>query len=275
MNLIGRYSWRFNFQTWSSSSFLSKEPVQIPVPVKRFVICRGIISPPPKRKPEDRPFWLLVIANYIHQQVQFVTHDVSCFRISKCASHKLVKKGSYWNGVLPLWTSQQITPNEIYYLSIYEYLSIYGCTALVDLGRFFSFLIFTASRSPWTEDQPVERPLPTHRTTQTQNRCTQASMSRVGFEPTIPMFEGAKTVHALDRAAITIARLKFTLSNNSIIQVLQNSRETANIHLGPSVKSPLKSMQFKHDTYSYKLIGLYKLSTKSVKRLSKYFQSLI
>jgi hypothetical protein len=40
-------------------------------------------------------------------------------------------------------------------------------------------------------DQPVARPLPTHRTTQTQNKRTQASMSRVGFEPTIPVFEQA------------------------------------------------------------------------------------
>jgi hypothetical protein len=38
----------------------------------------------------------------------------------------------------------------------------------IDLGRFFSFLIlYTAGRTPWTGDQHVERPLPTHRTTQT------------------------------------------------------------------------------------------------------------
>jgi hypothetical protein len=29
-------------------------------------------------------------------------------------------------------------------------------------------------------------------------------MSRVGFEPTIPVFEQAKTVHAVDRAATVI-----------------------------------------------------------------------
>jgi hypothetical protein len=38
------------------------------------------------------------------------------------------------------------------------------------------------------------------RTTQTQNKRTQTSMSRVVFEPTIPVLERAKTVHALDRA---------------------------------------------------------------------------
>jgi hypothetical protein len=47
----------------------------------------------------------------------------------------------------------------------------------------------------------VSRPLPTHRRTQTQNKLTQTSMPRVGSEPTIPVSELAKKVHALDRAA--------------------------------------------------------------------------
>jgi hypothetical protein len=51
--------------------------------------------------------------------------------------------------------------------------------------------------TPWTGDQPVARPLPTHRTTQTENKRTQTSMPRVGFEPTIPVFQRAKMVHAL------------------------------------------------------------------------------
>jgi hypothetical protein len=41
-------------------------------------------------------------------------------------------------------------------------------------------------------------------TTYTQNKCTQTSMPLVGFEPTIPVFERTKTVHALDRAATVI-----------------------------------------------------------------------
>jgi hypothetical protein len=38
----------------------------------------------------------------------------------------------------------------------------------------------------------------------TQNRLTQTSIPRMGFEHTTPMFERAKTVHALDRAATVI-----------------------------------------------------------------------
>jgi hypothetical protein len=56
----------------------------------------------------------------------------------------------------------------------------------------------------YDRDQPVSRPLHTHRTTQTQNKFIQTSMPRVGFEPIIPVFERAKTVHTLDRAVIVI-----------------------------------------------------------------------
>jgi hypothetical protein len=51
---------------------------------------------------------------------------------------------------------------------------------------------------------PVARPLPTHRTTETQIKCRQTSRPRVGFEPAIPVFEWEKTFHALDRAATVI-----------------------------------------------------------------------
>jgi hypothetical protein len=43
----------------------------------------------------------------------------------------------------------------------------------------------TSGRTPWTGDQPIARPLPAHRATQTQNKRTQTSMPWVGFEPTI------------------------------------------------------------------------------------------
>jgi hypothetical protein len=91
------------------------------------------------------------------------------------------------------------------YLSVCLSVYLWPYSPLLGLGRFFSFLILhTVSRTPWTGDQAVARPLPTHRTTQTQNKSTQASMPWVGFEPTIPAFERAKRVHALDRAATLI-----------------------------------------------------------------------
>jgi hypothetical protein len=52
-------------------------------------------------------------------------------------------------------------------------------------GRyFFSFVIlYTLARTSWTGDQLVASPLPAHRTSQAQNKRTQTSMPRVGFEP--------------------------------------------------------------------------------------------
>jgi hypothetical protein len=74
-------------------------------------------------------------------------------------------------------------------------LSVWLYTPL-DLGRFFSFLILhTVCRTSWTGDKAIARPLPTHRTTQTQNKRKKSSMPRVGFEFTTPVFERAKTVH--------------------------------------------------------------------------------
>jgi hypothetical protein len=43
---------------------------------------------------------------------------------------------------------------------------------------------------------------------------TQTSMPLVGFEPTIPVFERAKTVHALDRAGTAIGIRIFLLKAN-------------------------------------------------------------
>jgi hypothetical protein len=63
------------------------------------------------------------------------------------------------------------------YLSIFLLACLPAClwlySLLLGLSPFFSFLIFyTAGRTPWAEDQPVARPLPEYRTTQTHNKRT-------------------------------------------------------------------------------------------------------
>jgi hypothetical protein len=102
------------------------------------------------------------------------------------------------------------------------YLWLYSPS--LGLGSFFIFLNFYAvSITPWTGDQPVARPLPAHRTAQTQNKRTQTSMPQFVFEPTIPVFERAKAVHALDRTATVIsmrnvwgAKLKYAKKKTSL-----------------------------------------------------------
>jgi hypothetical protein len=69
-----------------------------------------------------------------------------------------------------------------------NYLGLYS--PLLGLGRLITFMILnTDSMTPWTKDKLVEKPLPTQKTTQTQNKRKVTSMSRVGFEPTTPVFE--------------------------------------------------------------------------------------
>jgi hypothetical protein len=46
--------------------------------------------------------------------------------------------------------------------------------------------------------------------TQVQKKHKQTSMPQVRFEPTIPAFKRAKTVHALDRAATVIGNFRIT-----------------------------------------------------------------
>jgi hypothetical protein len=65
------------------------------------------------------------------------------------------------------------------------------------------FLNHKVGRTPWARDQPASRPI-LHRKTQTWNKRRQTSMPQLGFQPTTPVFEQVKTVHALDNAATVI-----------------------------------------------------------------------
>jgi hypothetical protein len=103
----------------------------------------------------------------------------------------------------------------LFFLSFFlSLLSVYLSIALqpfVGPWPLFQCLdLFTVARTPWTTDQPFARPLPAHRTAQTEDKSTQTSMPQVGFEPTIPVFERAKTV-VLNRAA-TVIGAYFSLS---------------------------------------------------------------
>jgi hypothetical protein len=55
------------------------------------------------------------------------------------------------------------------HLSVCLSVCVWLYSPLLNLGHFFSFLIlFTVGRTPMTGDQPVARPPPIHRTTQTE-----------------------------------------------------------------------------------------------------------
>jgi hypothetical protein len=75
----------------------------------------------------------------------------------------------------------------------------------------FQFLnLYTVGRTPWRGINPVARPLPTHGTKQTQNKRRQTSMPRVGLEPTIPVLQRKKTVHALTARPLWSAKFPYS-----------------------------------------------------------------
>jgi hypothetical protein len=67
----------------------------------------------------------------------------------------------------------------------------------VDLAHFFSFLICTQLLG-FLGRGSARRKTSAYK----QNKCTHTSKLPVGFEPTTPVFERAKTVHALDWASL-------------------------------------------------------------------------
>jgi hypothetical protein len=70
--------------------------------------------------------------------------------------------------------SQGLIHNVQNIVNMKQVLLLWLYSPLLGRGSFFSFLILhTAGRTTWSGDQPVARPLPTHRTKQTQNKRTQ------------------------------------------------------------------------------------------------------
>jgi hypothetical protein len=70
----------------------------------------------------------------------------------------------------------------------------------------FSFLILGQSVRLLGREISPSQGRYLHRTTQTQNKRRQKSMPWVRFKPTIPAFEGAKTIHVLNHATKVIGQ---------------------------------------------------------------------
>jgi hypothetical protein len=84
------------------------------------------------------------------------------------------------------------------YLFKYSLSLFTALQPFADAANFFSFLILTESVGRGIS------PSQGRYLVQTQNKHKETYMPWVGFETTIPVFERAKTVHALDRAATVI-----------------------------------------------------------------------
>jgi hypothetical protein len=78
-------------------------------------------------------------------------------------------------------------------------------------------ILFAARRTPWMGDQPVAKPLLTHRTIQTTNKLTQITATQVGCDPKTLVFERLNIVNVLDTAtSVVISDSKDHLPNTSL-----------------------------------------------------------
>jgi hypothetical protein len=115
-----------------------------------------------------------------------------------------------------------LTPANVLHITLFNYIYfnsfIYQWLTQPFVGPWpllqFCNLFYTDGGTPWKTDQAVARPLPTHKTRQTQNKLTHKHPYLwAGSEPTISAFEQAKTFHALDRAATVIGYIYFNKSD--------------------------------------------------------------
>jgi hypothetical protein len=97
----------------------------------------------------------------------------------------------------------------------------------------FSFLsVYTVGSTPWTGDQPVAGPLLTH---------TEQHKHAVGLEPTSPVFEWTKTVHALDGAATVITIESIIDFLFIVIHIYPYSENTSSF-----VRRDCRAVSFRH-----------------------------
>jgi hypothetical protein len=122
------------------------------------------------------------------------------YTIRQFLSYRVLKVESINSITMPYQSASPFGDDESSKMPQTQYrpLSLHGSIVLWTLAA------FSVGKTPLTGDQPVDKPLPTHRTTQTQNKRKQTYMPRVGFEPTTPVFQRAKSVHFLDRAFTVI-----------------------------------------------------------------------
>jgi hypothetical protein len=102
-------------------------------------------------------------------------------------------EGISYNGNIPQLLHSS-AGNNAYLIKNRENLSIHlqsisGSIALVDLGRFFNFLIYTHSVGLLRRGISPSQGRHLHTEQQKQNKRTETSMPRVGFEPTIKLYK--------------------------------------------------------------------------------------
>jgi hypothetical protein len=117
---------------------------------------------------------------------------------SSCVGSCLVPLFPFWDLQYPATLAWLFRTSSAFYLTT-------ALQAFVGPWPLFQFLdLFTKSVGLLERGISPSQGRYLHTWQHKQNKRTQTSMPQRGFEPTIPVFERVKTVHALDRAATVI-----------------------------------------------------------------------
>jgi hypothetical protein len=149
-----------------------------------------------QRQPDHRVFWRFLL----------ISQDISR-RVPGKHTSKEVRATSYQiftHHYVLFWINSAVETESLNAVGMCQWVLPCCCCCSVDgLGLLVSFrinlklwILQTGDRTPWTGDQPVAMNVPTQDNMNRKKMHT--SMPRVGFNPTIPVFERAKTFHALD-----------------------------------------------------------------------------
>jgi hypothetical protein len=112
------------------------------------------------------------------------------------------------------------------------YLWLYSPCGLWPLFEFL--ILYTFGRTPWTGDQPISRQLPTHRTTQSQNKRTQTFRIDWDSNPRSQCSSGRRRFMPYTARPLSLARLVTTLNYCAI----------AYVHTLQTTTAHAKSFQF-------------------------------
>jgi hypothetical protein len=136
--------------------------------------------------------------------------------------------------------------------------------------------MYKDSMTAWMGDQPVVRPLPTHRTAQTQQKRAHTYMPQVGFEPATPSVRaGEECISCLrphghrDQLCTYIISIKYTFCNCRIVAMLSLMVLFLACIFYPQISSVLQ-WSYKHFTagmtswHDYTYVMLHRTTYRSV-----------
>jgi hypothetical protein len=178
-----------------------------------------------------------------------------------CNSHTINTICSVWSLCMYVCKVILLKKRKYYSLSL-----IYQClySPILGPGRLFRFVIrYTVCRTPWTGDQPVARPIPAHRTTQTQNKHTHTSVIRVGN-----YYSCVNILKIIGRFIMCRITIQLVYQTFMRVEVFKAVKIYILVFL---VMTPCKRV-FGYQSLEGRATSIFSIGTRFLRNFSKHFQ---